>query len=985
MKKLLYIILIVSSCSSVIYGQTGRVTAFVQDEIEGNLPGVSIRVAGQNLGAVTNLDGRFLLQNIPFGKHELLITYIGYANKTISVEVSETSLLDLGTIQLSPNGALGEVLITGQMQEGESKAINMMLQSERLMTVVSAEGIAKMPDKNAAEALQRIVGVAMERDQGEGRFVSFRGTPSDWSSALVNGDRLPVADEESKTRALNFDILPANMVEYMIFSKSITPELEGDAIGGSANFITRKPPQARFIEAQIGGGFNTQARGGIGSLSLLYGNRSRNKKWAFISGLSWYNRDWGTDNFQLFFNSNYNHAITRFELRDYLGNRDTKGFNAAVEYSPSKGHTLQIKTLFGRMRDDEYNRKVMFAYNTGVGQSIKLQSIHNKLITQLAGGAINGNHRLTSRLNATWKLASYHNQFNYGNVPYQNQNDPRNGYFVVEFEKNVQYTDFLYLDENNQQTDEFNAVERFKLLDIDSPVEGYGDNYQNIQPTWRDYPAFFEKDTLFLLSRTYTETNQTKESDPIVANLDLNWAVSNSLKLKGGFKYRYKTGERKVGLSIWDRNTQAFPFIPYRDFETESAPPNGGFLEELGKPYGDYSFKFLSKSAQANFLQGLGEGLIYQPFSPLTPYFQQFVGSSYRYRESVTAGYIQADVKLWPGWQMLAGLRTEYTQPRVSADTVLLGVTIQDAQLKPVESGASYFAFLPMLNVKWEVGKAWNLRLAATRSFRRPNFNEFKPGQAAIDYTNFDLIYGNPALKPSYSLNFDVGSEWYFGLQGMASVGLFYKQITDHIYTAFESSNLSGAGISNDFQIPGGIISKIYQNAPTAYVAGFEAVWNRKFNFLKGKWRNLGLSANYAHSESSMRIEARSSAQPLPRQSKHLLNIALFYEGPKLRCRLGLNRRSPFLAELNLFAVTDPNSGKPVVVHQDNDFDMFVGVTEALDASIQWRLKGAWSVFAEVNNLTNTPYTLYRGRKERPVKTEYYGQRSQIGLRFSMK
>lgn len=967
----------------VALAQTGGLYGTVSDE-NGPLPGVGVAIKDVRIGTVTDLNGAFRLQNIPAGAQVLILRYVGFDTREIPVTITAGAMSAAGDIRLQSSNTIQELTVRGALREGEAKAINMMLQSERLVTVVSAEGIGKLPDKNAAEAMQRLVGAAMERDQGEGRWISFRGTPSDWSAALINGDRMPAADEESKTRAMNFDILPANMIEYVLFSKSLTPDMESDAIGGSANFITRIPPRGQYIEAQLGAGYNDQSRKPIGSASLLYGNRSRNGKWGYVGGLSWYNRNWGTDNYQVFFNSNFNHAITRLELRDYLGNRETQGFNGAIEFSPNEKHHFHLKGMYGRMRDNEYNRKILFAYNTGVGQSIKLQTIHNILITRFIGGELGAKHRLGERLQADWKIASYHNRFRYGNVPFDN-GDARNGYFVVEFEKNVQYTDFLYLDENGQPTDEFNAVERYKLLDIDSPVRGYGDHYQNIQPTWRDYPAFFEKDTLFLFSRAYTETNQTKESDPVVARIDLTWTPANNLRWQAGLKYRYKTGERKVTLEFWDRNTQVFPYIRYKDFALENAPGNGGFLQEINEPYRHLNFQFLSKEALGNFIQGLGEGLIYQPFSTQTPYFEQFVGSSYRYTESVAAAYGLADWTPHPDWRLNMGMRVEYTAPDVKADSVILGLTIDEAYLISTAAGRNYWALLPMLNLKWQARERWNLRFAATRSFRRPNFNEIKPGQAAIDYTNFDLVYGNTDLRPSYALNLDLTSEWYFGLNGMASAGVFYKHITDHIYTAFESSSLDATGISNQFQIPGGIISKKYQNAPEAYAAGVEMVWNRKFDFLNGFWQHFGINANYAYTASSMTIDSREKKQPLPRQSKHIWNVGVFFENATLALRLAWNHRSPYLAELNLFAVNDPVTGVPTVIHQDNDFDLFVGVSESLDFSGQLQLGKGWVFFAEASNLSNAPYLLYRGRPERPVKTEYYSWRGQIGLRYRLQ
>ncbi len=300
-----------------------------------------------------------------------------------------------------------------------------------------------------------------------------------------------------------------------------------------------------------------------------------------------------------------------------------------------------------------------------------------------------------------------------------------------------------------------------------------------------------------------------------------------------------------------------------------------------------------------------------------------------------------------------------------------------------MQSGKAYLSLLPMLNVKYAVTDRQNIRFAATRSFRRPNFNEIKPGAAAIDYSNNDLVYGNPDLKPTYSWNFDLAYERYLGATSMLSAAVFYKNVKDHIYTAFESSSTDNTGISNEFQIPGGVVAKKFQNAPQAMAAGFEASLMTKFRFLPGVFENLGASINYSHTYSRMTIDAREKAQQLPRQSPNVMNVALFFENGRITTRLGLNYRDPYLYELNLYAVKDPASDRMLILHQDNNYDVYVGRSMTLDYSFSYQFREHFNVFLELNNLTNTPFTMYRGQQERPLKTEYYSIRGLAGIRFN--
>ena len=143
----------------------------------------------------------------------------------------------------SDNPAIEEIQVLGHLVRGEQRALEIQQHSNRVMSVVSATDMATLPDRNAAEALQRVPGVSIERDQGEGRFVAVRGLPSQWNSTNLNGDPIPTAEEETTSRATAFDFFPTEMIQRIEVSKTLTADMEGDAIGGSVNFITRTAPE----------------------------------------------------------------------------------------------------------------------------------------------------------------------------------------------------------------------------------------------------------------------------------------------------------------------------------------------------------------------------------------------------------------------------------------------------------------------------------------------------------------------------------------------------------------------------------------------------------------------------------------------------------------------------------------------------------------------------------------------------------------------
>jgi len=945
------------------------------EDAGGPLPGANVFIEGTTIGTSTDMDGRFRIVGAPLGQQQLQVSFIGYEAQKVAVEV-KPGTVDIGKVTLSQGKKLDEVVVQGDFRGTEAKAVNMTKMSTRIVNVLASDGVGKLPDRNAAEAVQRVPAVALERDMGEGRYVSVRGTPTDWSSALLNGDRLPVADENGDSRTMAFDVLPTELIEYIVLSKALTPDQEGDAIGGSVNFITRTAPRSRTLVASVAGGYNAQAQRPVGSASLMWGDRSKNGKFGYIINGNYFNRSYGTDNFEVVYGSNYNHGINRLELRDYLGNRETIGANLSAEYEFKPGTSLHVKGIFGRMVDDERHQKTRYNWAVGAGQTILLQNIHSIMESMLFGGELGGKVRATARLSMEWKVATYHNRWGFGPVPFD-RGDGRNGYHVVQFERfGINFTDQVYIDPGSGQEVPFDTpgAWRLKLIGADHP-SGNGDDPYNIQPQFAQElrPQDFE------YSGSYTELNETWERDPIVGQLDLNFTATTNLKLKAGAKFRMKEGSRKLSLHEWLQDYSVTTnAMRLTQFDTEPLDERGGFMEELGQPWQGTFMPFLTEDALANFYNTIGDSLRERPMNADHPHFQEWVGSRYTYREYVTSAYVMGEWDLSRKVQLIGGLRMEHTALEMEADTVLEGYfdLEQLRYIYPVEqvkSNSSYFSFLPSLHVNYRPKDNLNLRFAFTRSLRRPNFNETKPGAPVIDFTDLEFNTGNRNLRPSHSYNFDLMAEYFFGNIGLVSAGVFGKLVTDHIF----------ATMSADVDQRTGIIFKSYQNADDSYVVGAEAQFNRRFDFLPGFAKGFGINANYTYIYSRMNVPGRSRPQPLPRQADHLFNVALFYELKGVQARLALNYRGPYLMELNLAAVED-SEGNRTLLHDNTDYDIFMDEFLSMDFSASYAINKRWTVFGDANNLLNWQYLLYRGNDQRPVQAEYYSVRGQMGVRFSL-
>ncbi len=965
--------------ANLTHGQ-GSVSGTVSDG-SSTLPGATVVLDTAKYGASTDLNGYFQLIDIPPGTYQLKVSFIGYQDYIASITVVEKPL-NIGTITLSAGKYLNEVVIEGSMRNSEAKAINMTKVSNTIVTVVAADGIGKLPDKNAAEAVQRIPSVSIERDQGEGRYISLRGTPHDWSASLINGDRLPVADENADSRTVAFDIFPAELIEFIVVSKALTPDIEGDAIGGSINFITKAAPLSRTLAVNLGGGFNFQAQGPIVNTSLLWGDRSKNQKFGYLVAASLWNRSYGTDNYEVIYGSNENHGLNRLELRDYLGTRRTIGTTASMEYKFNDNNRIYGKFIYGGLRDDEWNRKTMYNWFVGAGRTVRLQNIHDIMLNRMIGGELGGNFKLHPKVALDVRLASYSNRFGYGNVPFGGSDD-RNGYHVVQFERfGLTYEDLIYLDEaGNIITNPAEAADVVKLIENDHPTGG--DDYNNIQPIIQEElrPEDFEFTT------AYSELNETWERDPIVSQIDLTYQPNSRWKIKVGTKVRLKEGSRYYSLHEWITDVTKKPGgYNLSQFETEALDEKGGFLQELNEPYNGSFMPFLTQDQYGNFLAQLGDTLRERVMDENNPNFAEFVGSRYTYQEYVYAGYGMAEFQINEKLMLLGGMRIEYTDLKMQGDSLgkieivfnpITGLLETKKPIYGVSSGNSYAALLPMLHLKYAPNSKNNVRVAATRTFRRPNFNESKPGDPFYSFTDLVRTFGNPNLKPTYAWNFDIAWEHYFGNIGMVSGGLFYKSIKDHIFATTQSST--------DVQVGNSAIGiKSFQNAEKiSHLAGAEFVFNRRFDFLPGFLNGFGINANYSYIWSRMSVPGRNFNQPLPRQAPHLFNVALFYEKHNVQARIAVNYKSAYLLELNL-AATEINGTNQLINSDNDEYDTFYGSFTSMDFSISYKINKHFSIYTEWNNLLNSPLRIYRGRIERPVRTEYYSIRGIIGVKFNL-
>ena len=978
MKATIQVTLLIFFFSSALFAQKGSLEGIVKDN-SGPLPGVKVVLENTDFKVLTDLEGRFIFSKIPAGTYTLSVNSAAYDEFKTSVSLADTEHKTLETILLKSGTTKEDVLISRTAKTSEQKALNMMKNAQNMVTIVSADIIAKLPNKNASDVVARVPGASIVRNKGEGSHISLRGTPLDWTATFLNGDRLPVADEENPTRSFEFEILPADMIEYVFVTKSTTPDMESDQIGGCINFIPRTVMQQKTFKLNVAGGYNTLAQKPIGTFNFLYGNTSKNKKFSYLINGSSYARYYNADAFKMIYGSNFNHSLNRYELRKYEGTRVNVAGNGALEYKATDKIKVGTHFFYSFMQDDKYQKRQSYNWYEGSGQRIRLQNIHGKLNRQLYGGDVYTEIKITPLLKMNFKVATYDNQFWYGKVPYENK-DPRNGYFITEFiSPLLAFTDQSYVSLYGQTIDP-NDPGGFpaKLIGPDDPY-GNGDDPNNIQP---QYVTIFGGQALkasdFEFYQSYTEKNQTRERDAVVSQLDFEYKPSSKLTLKCGTKFRNKIGYRHISKHEWFKDYSIpgnnDPFI-LTDFQQEPFHTHPqGFLAPLGANYEGQFFPFLDRDNLSSFLIDSAYLLREKVMDKLNQEYRQWVGSNYDYNELQSGTYLMGDLTLGK-FNMVGGVRFEYTRFTESSDTLtdalafdsLTGNQYNIPERRSVTR--SYSFFLPSLNITYRFNDVNNFRAAFSEGMKRPNFEQTKPGFAMIKYNDLVYIFGNPDLKPTYAYNYDLAYEHFWPGLGMFSVAAFYKDVYDHIFTVTTA----------DIDPASGIMVKKYENAARSNVFGMEMTLIRKFDFLPGIFGGLGTNSNITLSDSRMEIPGRPRAQKMTEQTPLIYNVGLTYEYKRWNARLALNYIGKHLKEVNLASIVGIG-----LLHMDDDFDTYINEIYNMDFQCSYAWSKHGSVYLEGMNLLNFAERRYIGKEWRNLRTEYYGLRFQLGIRFDL-
>ncbi|MFD2744220.1 MULTISPECIES: TonB-dependent receptor [Sphingobacterium] len=931
--KLFYTLALVLICTSSI-AQTTILKGKILDASDSfSLPGATLRLEETNRHTVSDATGTFEFLGVPIGTYTLTVNYMGY--QMYSQKITNNGQQENLQILLEPlSHSLQEINIIGDIAKGQAKALNQQKNNSNITNIISSDQVGRFPDQNIGDALKRVPGITMQNDQGEARNIIIRGLSPELNSVTINGDRIPSA--EGDNRNVQMDLIPADMISTIEVNKTLTPDMDADAIGGSVNLITRAVPNKQRISATLSGGYAPIRGKGLYNGALVYGNRFLENKLGVVLSGTLQAQNFGSDNIEATWKDfDGRIGMSEMDIRKYDVQRIRRSVSLASDYEFNSRNRIEVNAIYN-WRDDRENR--YRARYTGIKWDEDTQSYTGNIRRETKGGidnnrndntrlerqtvmnfALRGEHLLTSTLDFDWA------------ANYSKASEDRPNERYMQFQQSG-----VRLDQD--------------LSDMSRPL---------IRDPYQDYSQFALRD----LSENHNYTSEDEFGFKANFRFPLSVIRDQKGRLRVGTRLRAKSKSR---------DNIFFDYEPVSPLGAMGSMPLEHWSGDNYAPGSQYTpGSFVDK----RYLGGLdfsNPSLFTQKVNP-----EEFLAVNYRAKELIFANYLRWDQNITDRTSMIVGARMEWTKIDYTGNYV----ENEEDLIGSVNNKNDYLNILPSVTFKHLITQDFILRAAYTTSLARPNYYALAPYVNSIP-DDTEITAGNPNLKATYAHNFDFMAENYFQNVGLVSGGIFYKRLNNFIYK-YSDLNYNREKFAADFPnvtnpIPvddAGQWSLVQsRNGDNVDVYGFEVAFQRQLDFLPGRFlKGFGVYANYTFIHSKAKGITNDDGQErtglgLPRTAPHMFNGSLSWENNRFSARLSSNFTAAYLDEIG-----------------ESDFnDAYYDKQFFLDANASYKITPKLRIFGEANNLTNQPLRYYQGSTERMMQLEYYRARYTLGLKFDL-
>ncbi|QBM77190.1 TonB-dependent receptor [Sphingomonas sp. AAP5] len=920
-----------------------------------------------------------------------------------------------------------DIVVTGFRQSLQA-ALNVKKNSVAAVDSIVAEDIAKFPDQNLAESLQRIPGISIQRDAGEGRAITVRGLGAQFTRVRVNGMETVATSTDgasaNRDRAFDFNVFASELFSSLVVHKTAEASLDEGSLGAVVDLNTGNPlggKKAGFTGAlSVQGSYNTLSKttgprvagllswrndagtfgasvsGAYSKLDTLeLGNNTT--RWAqaqfdSVNGTPCYYNTSGTGAAQVFTTPAANSGgvyrssaacdkaslafhprIPRYGVIKH--NRERLGLTGSVQFAPTEKTKISIDGLYSKFketREEQWVEVLLRSNERSIDLVNPVYDANNNLISSTLNDAYNRNeHYLRKSSTEFYQIG---------------------GTWDQDVTDKLRFT----LLGGVSKSDASIPVETTILFD-NKAAQGYQYDYTNMRSPKLTFGGNVADPTSYQLSEIRDRPSDTVNKFR-TAQLRGEWDVAEGFQIKAGGVYRkfsFDTagftrdtvvcGNGGKDLVLGTLNcspTSAIAPGSVYGFPVTSALADIVSLGSAGQPAGT-----TTQFAIANIPAAAAYTNLYSRTPVVDP------GNTRSVSEEVKGAYLEFDTK-----GELFGLRYAFNAGVRYAKTNQVSTGIINSATLTVKR--DYDDWLPSLNVALYPTENIIVRGAVAKVMTRPTLGNLTPGGSA-DGNNFRITNGNPFLDPFRATAYDLAIEWYFAPQSIASVAVFKKSIDSFPVSNSVTQTLAEAGLTRDVLLPSsaGYIrndpTQLYTvsntiNGTGASLKGIELSVQAPFKFLPGFLKNFGGIANATFIDSTAsygvvgpstlvcatqftcRLVAPAAVQrtsTLFGLSKKAFNGTLYYEDSKFSARGSISYRGPYV---------DQNSGT------GNVFEGYNATTN-IDASVRYRFTKWLELSIEGTNLTDT----YRDRytdldANRNYENNHFGRTIIFGARMKL-
>ena len=953
-----------------LYAQ-GTLRGTISDNASGDpLIAATVTVSGTTIGTVTNYNGEYVLP-LRAGTYTVVVSYIGYSEQEETVTIADDVITELN-VSLGAVAFQGEEVVITMQARGQLGAVNQQLRSNQVVNVVAAERIRELPDENAAQAISRLPGITLD-----GSKVVIRGIESKMNKVMVNGIELP--STEGENRATDLGMVSANMLSGIEVYKTLTPDMDADAIGGVVNL--------RFREAQSGFHYSLMTQSTYNQQEKIIGGT---KVWGDVSN--------------------------RF-FKDRLG----VILNANYERRHGGDDWITVGYTEDGSEPDYYKREYML-YSLNVYDQVKTtENIGGSLVMDfdLHGGQIvySGMVSHSTPEDLEYRDAMTAEQYRYFHLTHNKYRQLLlNNSLTYEQQIGIVSLDASISQVSIDRDDEY----QYRVRTQNSVVTPFVDSLitiplrKSMEP-WGLYtaarPGAAELHRLHDVDVSPTDYNEKQWMADLNLKIPVRISDQINVDFKLGGKYRRKDREYDEIHQGYNQNNRA-------DINNEIAPwliSIGHDPEAIGSALyfedtRDYDYKpnkgYMNNSEHYNMdyvldvdifdemwlnQVNLGEGT---HMETRAAEFQD----DYHGFETLTAGYLMGEFNLGKRLVVIPGLRyerahNEYTAYKVEQGS-MASYYIRDTLTRP----ATHENWLPHLHLRFRATDWWDIRFSYNNTLTRPDYNYAIPSVYLQPGENEGRA-GNPYIRPAVSQNLDANFTFYSPKLGLITIGGFMKTISDIFYLQPTLlKNIPDTTILAEFPTdtyPGmlGGTTDFYVNSPyDAQLRGLETEWQSNFSWLPGPLSGIVLNVNYTRVWSETKyMQHRVDRVSIPtfpyvenvevdtfyvnrllHQPRDIANVSLGYDYK------GFSARLSFRFQGNVIRAIGESPEANEYTNNVYKYDFVVKQKIPLKfADLE--------IFLNAINFTNVPqtrYRLYSNLGEANTYTRYSGRQFQLGIRL---